>query len=130
MDEPITVKLLTGAKSDIKPHCVVKAEVINLNTKSNKKNMITVENAEKPLNENGIAVFNDLKFPNGTRLKSVRLKFTTRISVPDSRGTMHTLLFETNPSNSVVVKTNENQWFEAEGNLLKKTAFDGQVISV
>jgi len=84
-----------------------------------------VENAEKIMNDQGIATFNDLKFPTGTRLKSIRLKFTSELSLPDKKGQMHGVIFETAASGAIVVKTNENQWCEAEGILIKKTVFDG-----
>jgi hypothetical protein len=60
IDEPVTVRLLTGAKVDLKPNSMVVAEILNFNTK-NKKHIIGIENAEKPLNQHGLAVFNDLK---------------------------------------------------------------------
>jgi hypothetical protein len=66
-DEPVAVRLLTGAKFDERPaKCIIRAELINFNSK-NKKGPIGVENAEKFLGDNGIALFNDLKFPTGTR---------------------------------------------------------------
>lgn len=127
IDEPgVTVRLLTGARfSDSKPSAPVKAEIINFSssTAKTKKSTFTLEHSEKTLNEHGIARFTDLNFPNGTRLKSVRLKFTSRIDVADSLGQMHSITVESNPSNPIVVKTNENQWFEAEGILLQKAAF-------
>mmetsp|Transcript_16692 Transcript_16692/g.23195 ORF Transcript_16692/g.23195 Transcript_16692/m.23195 type:complete len:592 (-) Transcript_16692:663-2438(-) len=128
IDEPVTVKLLTGAKFDSRPNSAsVRAEIINVNSK-NKKMAVGIENGEKLINaETGIATFNDLKFPNGTRLKSIRVKFTSKITVQDSKQHIHHLSIETNPTNPIVVKTNENQWHEAEGILLKKTAFGGQL---
>ena len=128
IDEPVTVKLLTGAKFDSRPNSAsVRAEIINVNSK-NKKMTIGIENGEKLFNaETGIATFNDLKFPNGTRLKSIRIKFSSKITVQDSKANIHNLSIETNPTNPIVVKTNENQWYEAEGILLKKTAFGGQL---
>lgn len=129
LEESVTVRLLTPAKYDMKPRCIIKAEVITTNSKtSNKKHAIGVENNEKFINEAGLAIFNDLKFPNGTRLKSIRLKFTSKFEINDARGSIHSIQIESNATGHIVVKTNENQWFEAEGILLKKTAFGGQVI--
>lgn len=101
--------MITGAKYDARPPCLIKAELINFNSKS-KKNIVGIENSEKPIAEKtGVAQFNDLKFPHGTRLKSIRLKFITKISVTDASGNVHTINLESNPTNSIVVKTNENQ---------------------
>jgi len=38
---------------------------------------------------------------------------------------VRTVTYETAPTGAIVVKTNENQWFEAEGILIKKTVFEG-----
>lgn len=126
IEEPITARLLTGAKCDIKPNTVVRAEIINFSSNSNKakkNSSLALENAEKQMSENGVIRFTDLKFPTGTRLKSIRIKFTCRINVTDSNGQIHSITVESNPSNPIVVKTNENQWYEAEGILLQKASF-------
>ncbi len=128
IDEPLTVRLLAGAKCEQLPHAIIRAEVISLNNAKTKKNAVALENAERTITPNGLSQFSDLKFPTGTRLKSIRLSFTTKFHVPDNNNTLHTISLESNISNSIVVKTNENQWFEAEGILLKKTAFGTQVI--
>jgi len=69
--------------------------------------------------ENGVAVFNNLIFPHGTRKKAIHLKFKIPIKV----GSMETLI-ESKLSKPFIVKTNENQWQEAEGILLKMEAFE------
>lgn len=137
LDEPLHVRLFTGARVDGLPQTTIRAEVMSLSgskgstssSSSSKQNAappITLENYEKPLGKNGIAAFNDLKFPVGTRLKSIRLKFSTQIAAVDQHGAVKKFTFESNPTHSIVVKTNENQWHEAEGLLLKKTAFAGK----
>jgi len=57
----------------------------------------------------------------------VRIKFNARVTLPDLKLSTHTITIESNTTNPIVVKTNENQWYEAEGILLKKTAFAGQL---
>eukprot|EP01114_Cavostelium_apophysatum_P017952 TRINITY_DN5444_c0_g1_i1.p1 TRINITY_DN5444_c0_g1~~TRINITY_DN5444_c0_g1_i1.p1 ORF type:complete len:666 (+),score=179.00 TRINITY_DN5444_c0_g1_i1:88-2085(+) len=130
IDEPLQVKLLSSSKFDntmMNLNCIVKAEVVTSSSKKTKKAVIGLENAEKPLeNATSIAKFHDLKFPSGTRVKAIRLKFTTKFAISDHAGRLHQITLESNPTGSVVVKTNENQWCEAEGILLKKTAFGDQ----
>jgi len=125
--EPVVVHLLTGAKYDFKPRCIVKAEIVETSSgKKKTKSSLVVDNAEKPLNEAGQVVFNDLKFPTGTRLNIIRLKFNSAFGIPDSVGKVHTYHVESNLSNAIVVKTNENQWFEAEGLLMDSTVYNSQ----
>lgn len=95
------------------------------------------------MNENGISMFNDLKFPTGTRLNIIRIKFSTSFALTgiflifiyvflsssiDNSGKIHTIHLESNQSNPLVVKTNENQWYEAEGLLLDSMIFTTSVI--
>ncbi|PRP87817.1 hypothetical protein PROFUN_04291 [Planoprotostelium fungivorum] len=128
IDEPLNVRMLSGAKFDTRPACTIRAEIIDSSNQkgpAQKKSTTSalVENGEKLINEAGVASFNDLKFPTGTRLKSIRIRFTARFNVSDLRGGIHSVSIESEPTNAIVVKTNENQWHEAEGILLKKTAF-------
>lgn len=126
LDEPLAVRLLTSAKCELASPCTVKADIMNQGPVKNKKNAIGVENNEKYLSE-GIAAFNDIRFPNGTRLKSVQLKFYAKVNLRDQFGMIHSIPVESNASHHFIVKTNENQWFEAEGILLQETAFFGKV---
>ena len=134
LDEPVVVKLLTGARfpPQGRVSCVVRAEIVSDDvapstaTASHKKmkNVVGLENSELSMEEDTRSVrFTELKFPTGTRLKAVRLRFATHLNVFDSHGNPHMLTLTSNASNPVVVKTNENQWFEAEGILLKEGAF-------
>eukprot|EP01114_Cavostelium_apophysatum_P010405 TRINITY_DN2406_c0_g1_i2.p1 TRINITY_DN2406_c0_g1~~TRINITY_DN2406_c0_g1_i2.p1 ORF type:complete len:779 (+),score=200.03 TRINITY_DN2406_c0_g1_i2:287-2623(+) len=126
IDEPMGVHLITGAKFDTKPRVIVKAEVIEASSAGSKKkkSSIGLENAEKPINDIGVAMFNDLKFPQGTRLNIIRLKFTCTFALNDMQGKHHNYMLESNSSNPIVVKTNENQWYEAEGLLLDSMIFN------
>jgi hypothetical protein len=130
MDQSVTVQLFTGSRTEPLGNSLVKAEIAhypksnnNSRTRGNAiRNQISVENSEKFMNGR-TAIFNDLKFPNGTRKKAVTLKFVSTVTVRDHFGTTHTFLLESNPSKPLVVKTNENQWHEAEGTLLQESAF-------
>jgi len=73
-----------------------------------------------------LATFNDLKFPTGSRKKAVRMKFIAKVGIKDPSGMSHSIQMESGFTKPFVVKTNENQWHEAEGNLLQESAFAGQ----
>ena len=62
IEEPVSVKLITGAKYEARPSCIIKAELITFNSKT-KKNPISIENyliCLKKLNKPGkkISFFN------------------------------------------------------------------------
>jgi hypothetical protein len=128
IDDCVEVKILLGARSLLQSggNAVVKADLVKYESSVKKKKNAGLENCEKPLSRDGVAVFNDLKFPSGTRLKSVRLRFTTSVAVVDeTTGHSMTLSMETSPASyPIVVKTNENQWGEAEGMLLRHSIFE------
>src|SRR5689334_14366221 len=67
-----------------------------------------------------------LKFGVGTRKNPVRLKFGIQLQIQQG-GQAQTVTVESNSSRSFIVITNECQWEEAEGILLKKDAFNEQV---
>lgn len=87
-------------------------------------------NDQQELDDSMIARFTDLRFPQGTRLKMVRLQFAVEIQFSTLSGAFSKCILETKePSNPFVVMTNENQWDQSEGMLLKKDIFDGNVDS-
>ncbi len=78
MEDVISVRLLCGAKFEPYGTAQIKAEILHSASAKSKKNQIGVENAEKIMSE-GLATFSDLKFPNGTRKKTVRMKFVAKV---------------------------------------------------
>jgi len=68
-----------------------------------------------------------LKFAVGTRKNPVRLKFGIQLQIQQNGTQSQTVTVESNSSRSFIVITNECQWEEAEGILLKKDAFGEQV---
>jgi len=68
--------------------------------------------------EDGVANFNDLIFPFGTRKKFIHLRFKMDVQMGAVKATI-----ESNMSEPVIVKTNESQWQESEGILLRHEAF-------
>ena len=88
----------------------------------------TITNDKQEMDDCGIARFTDLRFPQGTRLKMVRLQFAVEVQFAQFNGTACKALLETKePSNPFIVMTNENQWESSEGILLKKDVFEGNI---
>lgn len=67
-----------------------------------------------------------LKFLSGTRKNPVRLRFGIQLQI-NQNGAAQTVTVESNSSRPFIVITNECQWEESEGILLKKDAFGEQV---
>jgi hypothetical protein len=67
-----------------------------------------------------------LKFLTGTRKNPVRLRFGIQLQI-NQNGAAQTVTVESNSSRPFIVITNECQWEESEGILLKKDAFGEQV---
>ena len=82
LEETVSVRLLTGARCDpINLNSLVKGQIVPPSGRGGKtKNPVTVENADRVMVD-GLATFNDLKFPVGTRKKSVKLSFDGKVSV-------------------------------------------------
>jgi hypothetical protein len=63
-----------------------------------------------------------LKFLNGTRKSPVALRFGMQVQVAQPSGTA-TVTIESNLSHPFIVITNECQWEESEGTLMRKDCF-------
>lgn len=116
--ELLQVQLLTGAKHKIAHNKKVKPYVVKatlLGDKPPTGEVRTLENNSHKLNEHGIARF-PVRFPVGTHRSIVHLKFTMRMD--DESG-----LIESQKSNPFIVLTNESQWSECFGTLIKQDAF-------
>lgn len=122
MEDGVTLRLLTGVYYKVCATGLVRADVITDYTTRSKKNPTTVQNNLKPI-QNNVAVFNDLIFPNGTRKKTIRLKFSVDVQMQLPNGSSFGATLESNLSQPFIVKTNENQWEESEGILLKYESF-------
>lgn len=126
IDDSVALELLIGARSNLNPRCLVKAEVVL--PQSRKNNKVGLDGGEVTMSERK-AFFHSLKFLTGTRLKTVRLRFTTQVRWTDPKGSQRSIAVISEPTEQTIVKTNENQWWEAEGILLKKKLFGGGDIS-
>jgi len=132
---PTHVRLLTSARVSVRPTTLCKAIVVLPPSKS-KKNNITVNNDEVELDSTYVARFTALTFPHGSRLKSIQLKYGVKVFVsPDSNDVSTSnsgrrsaardteVQLESELSGDLIVKTNENQWDECEGALLRKSVW-------
>jgi hypothetical protein len=141
VDDGIYVRLLTGAACAIWPADAVVASVVSepapapvttasgrtkkSTNSSSKEETHTVHNNQKMM-DSGTAIFDSLTFPQGSRKKTLSLKFSVTVNCSRPLGNStenYTCLIESDLSQPFIVKTNENQWDEAEGSLLKAEAF-------
>jgi hypothetical protein len=67
-----------------------------------------------------------LILPHGTRKKTIHLKFSVEVQITRRDGSSIKRVVESDGSKPFIVKTNENQWEESEGILLKTDAFGSQ----
>ena len=77
------------------------------------------------MDDEGVVRFTDLRFPNGSRQKVVRLQFTVQATYVQPNGVPAKQQLESNLTQPFIIMTNENQWRVSEGALFKKYAFEG-----
>jgi len=135
LEESVQVQIFTGAASgsNIRVTQPVIASVIGESVPSSraKKNkQLSVANNQQRMNDKFCATFTGLKFPEGTRKKVIRVKFSGTVQVTLPNGNIQDILLDSAPTAPIIVKTNENQWDEAEGILLNKLVFgDSEQVS-
>eukprot|EP00179_Madagascaria_erythrocladioides_P031893 CAMPEP_0198327408 /NCGR_PEP_ID=MMETSP1450-20131203/14683_1 /TAXON_ID=753684 ORGANISM="Madagascaria erythrocladiodes, Strain CCMP3234" /NCGR_SAMPLE_ID=MMETSP1450 /ASSEMBLY_ACC=CAM_ASM_001115 /LENGTH=314 /DNA_ID=CAMNT_0044031455 /DNA_START=15 /DNA_END=955 /DNA_ORIENTATION=+ len=81
---------------------------------------ITVTENAADFDDQLCARFGALTFPHGTRLRTTRMTFRAQVQAA-LLGHTELLNLESNVSGDLVVKTNENQWDECEGILMKRS---------
>jgi integrase len=119
---PFTIRLLTGATVQQVHSGPIQPELSGTSQRI-KRNNPDLENARQSFNENGVAVFTDLKFQSGTFPNLVRLKFKVTLQVViDDQSVTHTV--ESPPSKPFIAMTNTgSQWKDAAGSWLKEDCF-------
>eukprot|EP01102_Stenamoeba_stenopodia_P016602 TRINITY_DN5820_c0_g1_i1.p1 TRINITY_DN5820_c0_g1~~TRINITY_DN5820_c0_g1_i1.p1 ORF type:complete len:555 (-),score=113.32 TRINITY_DN5820_c0_g1_i1:163-1827(-) len=123
--DPVTVSLIRGPKTEIKVMSQVKAILFFDDQSKKEKESLAISNDVADFDSQGEACFSDLRFPAGTRLKMVRLQFSVHVQyVLVGKTNLTTTILESEPTEPFVVMTNENQWDNSAGILLKKDAFD------
>lgn len=128
LKEDIVVELITASTCICNILGDTKAEVMSNFQTKNKTQSMAQNNRSKMVDNK--AVFNNIIFPFGTRKRTISLKFylEVEISHPYTNKKQHFHL-ESLESRPVIVKTNENQWEESEGILLKNETFKDQQLS-
>lgn len=125
-DDPVVVQLLSGSRVEFQSIGKVKATMVVENQPTTKAaaatktietefsyQVVSMDEAQR------IAKYH-LKFLNGTRKNPVTLKFSMQVQVVGGAGTV---TVESPPSNPFIVITNECQYEESDGTLLKKDSF-------
>eukprot|EP01091_Cochliopodium_minus_P013827 TRINITY_DN4553_c0_g1_i1.p1 TRINITY_DN4553_c0_g1~~TRINITY_DN4553_c0_g1_i1.p1 ORF type:complete len:780 (+),score=217.52 TRINITY_DN4553_c0_g1_i1:137-2476(+) len=121
-DDNLTVVLLKGILSEIKTDEVT-ANVVFENFKQASANSIINGSAHLV---DGVAKFNNLRFPKGTGVKMVRLNFKSQVTITmtvENQTFTNTQVIESTPTEPFIVMTNESQFGDSAMKLLKKSAF-------
>lgn len=121
-DDPVVVQLLTGSRVEFQSLGKVKATMVVENQQSAKTTAATrtIETEVVSMDESQRIAKYHLKFLNGTRKNPVTLKFSMQVQVVGGAGTV---TVESPPSHPFIVITNECQYEESDGTLLKKDSF-------
>lgn len=121
-DEEIELQVLTGTNVEIK--CASEVRVVTVMMDKNQvKNTKDLECESKEMNHQFHTSF-PIKFVNGTRKNLATLKFDLRVQ--SVRSPNHTVTLESEYSNPFVAITNEIQYEESDG-LILKTLFSNQI---
>jgi hypothetical protein len=127
-EDAVVVQLLSGANVEFQSFSPMKVSMLWDNHQSKSTSQKTIEEDTQGIDAyNRVAKWH-LKFLNGTRKNSVTLRFMMQVQVAQPTGQSVTVTVESHPTRPFIVITNECQWEESEGALLKKEAFGEQVI--
>lgn len=126
-EDPVVVRLISGARTEVRPMSPVKAELLHEDY-APKKGELGVQNDSQELDARGFATFSAMRFPQGTRIKAVRLQFAVQVHFAnpmphDAPAVTGVALVQSEPSAPFVVMTNENQWDVSAGLLLQRELF-------
>jgi hypothetical protein len=124
-DDPVVVQLLSGSNVEFQSFSKVKVALVCENQQGKANNQKAIENDTQTMDVFRRIVKWHLKFLNGTRKNPVNLRFGMQIQL--SQGP--TVTIESGNSQPLIVITNECQWEESEGALIKRDAFGDQVSS-
>lgn len=116
----LTIKIITGTQNKIQTLGNCRAEVVDGANCKSKTGSATCTGNQAEFTD-GVAEFSTLAFTVGTRKKPVQLKFVVDVYTTDNI----TIPIESNVSEKIIIKTNENQYTESEGILLKHEIFTG-----
>jgi len=116
VDSSLDVAILTGATQELKQtQHFMPIIATNPPTKSVAQNIVTVAKEEAA---SGNTTRLKLKMMNGSRMMPVMVKMSIAVAYPSG-----SIMLESQCSNPFIVITNENQYEESNGSLLKYLAF-------
>merc|ERR1712137_120667 len=124
-EDAVVVQLLSGANVEFQSFSQMKVAMVWENHQSKANNQKNIDSDTQTVDAfNRVAKWH-LKFLNGTRKNSVTLRFGMQVQVSQPSGAV-TVTVESHSTRPFIVITNECQWEESEGALLKKDAFGEQ----
>eukprot|EP01090_Pellita_catalonica_P001139 TRINITY_DN10846_c0_g1_i1.p1 TRINITY_DN10846_c0_g1~~TRINITY_DN10846_c0_g1_i1.p1 ORF type:complete len:608 (+),score=60.48 TRINITY_DN10846_c0_g1_i1:195-1826(+) len=122
-----SVHLLSGVNSNVTFLSKVKAAIVcDSHLYKNKINKRTVTDSEKSMDPQSKRVLFQPRFLVGTRKHAINLRFSVQLQL-NAQDNQQGHTVESQLSNPFIVITNECQWSEAEGTLIKKEAFKGHL---
>eukprot|EP01117_Protostelium_nocturnum_P010857 TRINITY_DN3916_c0_g1_i3.p1 TRINITY_DN3916_c0_g1~~TRINITY_DN3916_c0_g1_i3.p1 ORF type:complete len:582 (+),score=189.80 TRINITY_DN3916_c0_g1_i3:195-1940(+) len=119
LDDPVVVQLMTGANVDVQSISPLQI-VVNMESLPPKGTPTkNIENETEIMDESTKLAKCHIKFLNGTRKNIANIKFNMQVQLRNGS----TIAVESNPSSPFVVITNECQFEESDGLLLKTESF-------
>eukprot|EP01101_Sappina_pedata_P004071 TRINITY_DN1668_c0_g1_i1.p1 TRINITY_DN1668_c0_g1~~TRINITY_DN1668_c0_g1_i1.p1 ORF type:complete len:748 (+),score=213.61 TRINITY_DN1668_c0_g1_i1:65-2245(+) len=121
-EDPIVVQLITAANVDIQSFSKVRAVIVSDNQQPQKisSNKSMIESDTQSMDMYSRILKWNMKFQSGTRKNIVSLRFAMQIQTTNSTSPV---VLESQHSSPFIVITNECQWDESEGLLMKKAAY-------
>ena len=120
LEEPVVVQVLTGANVAIQSTSLVKVHVSMDSTQPKGAPTKHIDSDTECLDTFDYAAKFHLKFLNGTRKNLATVKFSVQLQLVGGLS----VTIESNPSSPFVAITNECQYEESDGLLLKTDAFE------
>jgi len=130
LEGPVTLQLLSGAKTDIQGNSPIKAEVLqhpSYKAKNNKP--VHIAGADGHIGSDRILKLEHITFPDGSNNLPIQLKFAVMLVAREfgnPAAKTVSVSVESRLSKPLIVKTNEKQLEKAEGLLLVESAFGEQ----
>jgi hypothetical protein len=126
LEDVVAVQLMTGANANIAQTSDVKAVVMMDNPQAKNTTSKPLDSDTERMDEFSRLAKFTFKFNHGTRKSLATIKFNLQMQIAGSQK----LNLESNVSNPIVVITNECQYEESDGLLLKTDCFTNQVLPI
>eukprot|EP01112_Ceratiomyxa_fruticulosa_P000033 TRINITY_DN0_c7_g1_i1.p1 TRINITY_DN0_c7_g1~~TRINITY_DN0_c7_g1_i1.p1 ORF type:complete len:749 (-),score=149.09 TRINITY_DN0_c7_g1_i1:247-2493(-) len=129
-DDPVLVQLLTASRTEfshigkVRASMVIETQQATKSASTGSSSTKAIENEYAPIDESSHVAKFQLKFLNGTRKNPVTLKFSMSLQVAGGAGPV---TIESPQSSPFIVITNECQYEESDGTILKKDSFGSNV---